>query len=303
MFKAIELRILSWVLTKTLKKKPEGNSIPLSGEEAKKNDCYIVRIKHKDIPEEKEALLDGFDKVTKTLKVRALDSTDTFSIETSLPLEGARISLIKHYYGFFDLYYISLWQYLLEGVTCWDVIKVNVLYKFKQWLYNKRKLILKSRMDTLEAIVKAAVEHEAYNSKEWGAKWQKYEFSYMEVGKILFGSHAWYAHPKGKETRARISLHLESLKESGDINCAGTLRYALNAKSMETLTAYEISKRRHRDMFWLTIVLAVAALDQAGVLPISEIIIWFIELIVSIYYWFLGWFVDTGYRLCGLICG
>ena len=91
-------------------------------------------------------------------------------------------------------------------------------------------------------------------------------------------SNRWILHPKGREVEKKLELYLDSLVETGELNKINT-EYVVNGKAIVTIENYEEAERRHLDnirsqrrMIYLTILLAIFALVQAGVIKLPTLI-------------------------------
>ena len=92
-------------------------------------------------------------------------------------------------------------------------------------------------------------------------------------------SSRWSGHPANKSRQSEIEFQLDSLLHSGDLE-GDRITYKATPKSMVTLDQADEQDRRHREasrlqrwIVYLTFVIAVAALQQAGLL--SSAIKWF----------------------------
>lgn len=88
----------------------------------------------------------------------------------------------------------------------------------------------------------------------------------------------WIMHPRGDEVEKKLYLYLDSLVETGELRKVNN-EYVVQGKAIATIENYEETKRRHRDnilvqtiIACITIILAISALVQAGVIKLPTLI-------------------------------
>ncbi|TAY05481.1 hypothetical protein ELH91_31965 [Rhizobium leguminosarum] len=81
----------------------------------------------------------------------------------------------------------------------------------------------------------------------------------------------WVHRPDKDELITYYTLLLDSLKVSEDLTSTQHHGYKLEPKALNTITAFDLEEQRHNDnksmqtgIFWLTIVLVVVGIIQAG---------------------------------------
>src|SRR5690606_6661423 len=101
------------------------------------------------------------------------------------------------------------------------------------FLFNRRELVRKDRMDALRHFVGETQKNREFSSSVVG---------YMTA---LYGPR-WVRHPDDEHLQNFHSLVLESLAESEDLQSDGVY-YRLRAQALATLDGYEREERHHRD--------------------------------------------------------
>ena len=94
-------------------------------------------------------------------------------------------------------------------------------------------------------------------------------FSFITLFDSYCTPKVW-VHPKQSLFLAEFKFVLDSLIESGDLSKHADVNYKLEAKALHTISQYAEDEARHRDferhnksIFWLTLLLALAAASQA----------------------------------------
>jgi hypothetical protein len=200
----------------------------------------------------------------------------TFQAETQLSLfDVVRSSpTITHYVGQYELKWNSWQSFSREQ---WHRIKYITLdaYKIRHWLESKwvgrKKLVTVVRYRALKAV--------------WGLQDQdKRNFSSLDILRKVHGKN-FFLHPGYERAISRLETVLESLKETGELDKSSDGRFSLTGLGVAAIERIEEEDRKHRDnlrlqrrMLYLTIVVALAALFQAGVVkapPAREFKKWF----------------------------
>jgi hypothetical protein len=151
----------------------------------------------------------------------------------------------------FRLPYIKAWLYFKKG-------------DFLQYLYNRKKLITQQRIDLLKVILVAQVNGADLSSS-------------LSVMTLVY-TDMWYLHPNGEEQHHRVEFYLNALSETNDLKKTG-VHYSITGQGIEAIERYEEEERKHseniggqRRMFWLTIVIAVLTLVQAGLVKLPPLL-------------------------------
>lgn len=128
--------------------------------------------------------------------------------------------------------------------------------KVRQVFFNRYRLTRHDRMKVLNHILSETLNRHDYRA-------------YHTELLTKFYSMQWVRHPQKEELLRYYSLLLESLAASGELKKDG-VTYVLAAGALNTIAAYELEERRHRDnyrvqsgIFALTFVLALIGIAQA----------------------------------------
>lgn len=268
--KDIKTLIIRKLLSKLIRMRCPSN-IPRSGEEGEAQNCFIVRINKGQEP---FFLLDGLDEYC--LKGRIL-SGDTFKIDASIPfalLNNKEIE-IKHYYGLSTIKYSGIYDYIINGLTRKDYLKIHIISLFsKIWRYyfNKQKLVMKQRHELLKVLIDHYINNDGRAISSIFLMTKLYSIN-------------WIDHPEGNKQEQKLNLYLESFVSSGDLQRTGT-GYSVTSQAIMTLSKYEEEGRRHMDivklqkkmvilnrfLVLLTICIVIFAMIQAGVIKLPVLL-------------------------------
>jgi len=232
-----------------------GPTIPTSGDEARKNDIYLIY------------LLDGAgvarflvydlvgDQVQGKWSLDGQNFTEQRSLDTSELAEFE--PWIQHYYRGWTFYTIGLPKFLLYRLTCWPWIKVTY-DRYLQSRFNKRELPRQDRMKVLRYILAETVKDRAF---------QTHPTSLL----TRFYTVRWVHRPDKEELMTYYTLLLDSMKEAKDLETSQHNGYKLRQQALNTITSFDLEEQRHTDnqntqnrIFWLTVVLIVVGIVQAG---------------------------------------
>lgn len=131
--------------------------------------------------------------------------------------------------------------------------------------FETTKLILKSRIALLEHLV----EHHCRGGKP------------MTLEQVMSATvnNRWVFYHDSKHKKKRLSLMLESLKVTQDIEVVNNNCYQVSPKAIETIEAFRDSNLKHnqliviqKGMLLLTVTLAFFAALQSGLIKLAEII-------------------------------
>jgi hypothetical protein len=193
-----------------------------------------------------------------------------FCGDSCIPYDWFNLSNIRitHFYGTATFKYNSLYNYVLHGFTRKDIVLSHlrrISSYILQFFYNRTKLIMVQRHELLKAIVQNYID-----STHAG-------IDHLDLMTKLY-SIRWIMHPKGEEVEKKLELYLDSLVETGELSKINN-EYVVNGKAIVTIENYEEAERRHRDnikaqrrMIYLTVILAIFALVQAGVIKLPTLI-------------------------------
>jgi len=88
----------------------------------------------------------------------------------------------------------------------------------------------------------------------------------------------WILHPEGDQQQEKLELYLDSLVKSEDLELINN-EYVVTGNAIRTIEKFEEEERRHvesvkmqKKMFWLTFIIALLALIQAGVIKLPTLL-------------------------------
>lgn len=173
---------------------------------------------------------------------------------------------IKHYYGPDTIYYEGLSDYA-RGYYLkipYAIIHLRrALERAGTFLYNRRRLVLKQRLDLLTFMIEQAAEG-------------KDSFSSLDLMTDMH-SIRWVAHPNGESVRSRLELYLDSLVDTGELTKNG-IDYRITGHALKLVEERSEQERRHRQgikIQWfiagLTLAAVLLALVQAGLVRLNPI--------------------------------
>lgn len=246
-----------WLIPKLLIKKCE-QRIPRSGREGEKVNCFSVMLDSKGSPffvlrEFKDEILDG-------LKWDGNHFKDKLSINLNdISKYDFRVT---HFYGLdtinYDNIYIIAWNYF-SRVKYVKIKIYRILSSLNQYIFNKKKLITKTRMDLLQFMFDLYLDLGQPST------------DVIDLMTKLY-SIRWVYHPSKDDQMMKLKIYLESLVESGDVK-RENLNYSITGKAITTLESFEKEEQRHiarvklqRRLVWLTLILVLIGLIQAGLL-------------------------------------
>jgi len=244
-------------------RRPSPDRIPRSGDEGAAVDCYTTRV-----------MRDGDEPLIiesasgSTLNCLEFDG-NRYSIESTK--EFSELLPYKfeftHYHGLCTTTYFGWLDLAIGRIFRLPYIKAKLYvwyHNFAQGLYNRRKLVTKQRIDLLKIILDAQVNgHDKLSS-----------LSVMS----LIHTDRWYGHPNQEDEHHRIEFYLEKLVETNDLVRNG-IDYQISGQGVAAIEIYEEQERQHsenissqRRMFWLTIVIALLTLVQAGLVKLPPLL-------------------------------
>ncbi|UXS26949.1 hypothetical protein [Agrobacterium tumefaciens] len=161
-------------------------------------------------------------------------------------------------------YFYKGWTFHIQSASSFLILFHFLKYAFwvvayskvRQIFFNRHRLTRRDRMKVLNHIFSETLNRHDYRA-------------YHTELLTKFYSIQWVRHPQKEELLRYYSLLLESLAESGELKKDGAT-YVLAAGALNTIAAYELEERRHRDnyrvqsgIFALTFVLALIGIAQA----------------------------------------
>lgn len=172
-----------------------------------------------------------------------------------------------HYHGLCTTTYMGWLDLALGRIFRLPYIKAKIYFtyhKIAQGLYNRRKLVTKQRIDLLRVILSAQL-----NGSD--------KLSSLSVMSLIH-TDRWYLHPNHESEHHRVHFHLEKLVETKDLIKNG-IDYQITGQGVAAIELYEEQERKHgesistqRRMFWLTIVIALLTLVQAGLVKLPPLL-------------------------------
>lgn len=239
------------------------SQIPRSGAEGEAVNCYTTQVFRKN----------SDPLIVRSAKGNVLNCLEFDGNQYSIESEHSFESLLEskfeftHYHGLATITYSGWLDFALGRVfripyiRAWLYFKRN---KFSQFIYNRKKLVTKQRVDLLKTILDAQLN---------GAK----HVSSLNV-MTLIHTNKWYLHPNREDHHRRVMLYLDALAETKDLAKSG-IDYSITGQGIAAIERYEEEERKHsesiasqRRMFWLTIVIAALTLVQAGLVKLPALL-------------------------------
>ncbi|EMK3315489.1 hypothetical protein V8043_002879 [Vibrio vulnificus] len=175
---------------------------------------------------------------------------------------------IEHVIKNRSLLFSSVFNFLFNKITNYRYILLyfaQVKSNRQKRKFETTKLILKSRIALLEYLV----EHHCRGEKP------------MTLEQIMSATvnNRWVFYHDSKHKIKRLSLMLESLKITQDIEVINNNRYQVSPKAILTIEAFRDDKLKHsqliviqKGMLLLTVTLAFFAALQSGLIKLANII-------------------------------
>ena len=252
--------LYKWYLPKLLSKVCESR-VPRTGEEGAKVNCVVVTLDKDSSPYFFIEKIDGDELI-------GLEwDGDSYSTKKKILITDISENdlFIKHYYGLSNVMrYFGIYDYLINRTTRWPYLKIIIhrwIESVDQYFFNKKKLVSKQRIDLLAFMISDQIDrtHKGINSLELMTK--------------LY-SIKWVLHPEGDQQQEKMELYLDSLVKSGDLELIND-EYVVTGIAIRTIEIFEEEERRHvesvkmqKKMFYLTLIIAILALIQAGVIKL-----------------------------------
>ncbi len=259
--------ISNWALAKALEKLSP-DSINVGVPECESLDLYKVIITCSD---DKTFLVDSISEGTLVGR-QFNDETKKHDTQSTLDLNDGNTKglTIRHYYKCHLYEYNSISTFVLFNLT--GLVKLQnasfrLIDSVVQYFFNRRTLHLKERV----ALLRYLVENYGTNGRDFGT---------LSMSLDLYSLRS-LNHPQRKALIKKMDLYLASFVDSGEIqhNPQGGLPYRVTPKAIQTLDVYEIEERRHNDslrtqrlVIWLTVLMAISAVVQAGFIKLDPIL-------------------------------
>jgi hypothetical protein len=234
---------------------------PRSGEKGARVNCFVVAIEESSDPHW----------VVNTLVGTTLDCAewdgDSYSLNAKVDLTQVQNRSLKitHYFGLSEVRYVGIYDLLIGRCTGWPYLKIWVYRswdKVAQFFFSRRRLVTKQRMDLLKLLV------------------DRHTAGPIGIFDLMTNMYSirWVLHPDREAQRRKLELYLDSLVRSGDVKLVDH-DYAVTGQALSTLEKYEEEERRHaesvgvqRRMWWLTLLIALLTLVQAGIIKLPVLV-------------------------------
>ncbi|WP_226622542.1 hypothetical protein [Brucella anthropi] len=232
-----------------------GRTIPTSGDEARKNDIYLIYL----LDSAGMARFLVCDLVGDQVQGKWSLDGQSFNEKRSIDIvELAKFKpWIQHYYRGWTFYTIGLSKFLLYRWTRWPWIQVTY-DRYLQSVFNKRELPRQDRMKVMRYILAETVKDRAFQTHPTNLL-------------THFYTSRWVHRPDREELMTYYTLLLASMKEAKDLEETHNHGFKLRSQALNTITSFDLEEQRHTDnkntqnrIFWLTVVLIVVGIVQAG---------------------------------------
>lgn len=251
-----------WVLRHALMRPCEATIVRM-GEGVDEVNCFVVAVDRND-----EAYLVVLSMSGEVLNCLEHDG-HRYAIDRQLRIEHFSSSdfRVTHFYGPDSVIYSGLIDFAFGWVTRLPYIKIWLhrrIERIDQYFFNKRKLITKQRTELLKFMVSQALSG-------------KNEFESLDLMIDLY-SIRWIAHPDADSERDKLKFYLNSLADTGELKYQNH-KYYLTGLALKAIEAAEEQDQKHvenvklqRGMVWLTLVITLLTMAQAGLIKLPTII-------------------------------
>src|SRR5207253_119097 len=159
----------------------------------------------------------------------------SFSVPRTIQLKTVEAGkfFIRHYYGLAEVRYSGIVDLAIGRVTRWPYIKINIssaLNHFDRYLFNKKKLVTKQRIDLLRFLVQEHLDG-------------KTPINSLNLMIDLY-SIKWVLYPNADTQQRTVELYLDSLVQSGELREVNG-QYSVSGHAIRTIEQYEEDERRH----------------------------------------------------------
>jgi hypothetical protein len=239
------------------------STIPRSGEDGEKVNCFTVSIDKEAAP-----YLIALELLNDNLRCIEWNGK-RYESETTVPLANILPGRfrITHYYGLSEITYFGIYDFAFGRLTRWPYLKILIarsLSRFDQYIFNKKKLVTKQRIDLLRFLVAKSLDgHEA--------------FEQIDLMTELY-SIRWVLHPDSTSQQKKLDLYIDSLVHTGELKKVNH-KYVLTGSALRAVEDYEEQERKHtenvkiqRRMFWLTFAIVLLTIVQAGLIKLPAIV-------------------------------
>lgn len=239
------------------------STIPRSGDRGAKVNCFVTAVDNDGSPYLIVLQVEGDE-----LVCIEWDGVK-YQVDRKLPIASFKPSdfRITHYYGLSTVEYQGVFDFVFGQLTAWPYMKIRLvrwLGSFDQYLFNKKKLISKQRMELLKYLVEQA---QAGRSEQ----------ETLDLMTELY-SIKWVLHPQRETEQQRLEFYLDSLAETGELRKLN-YKYVVTGFALRAIEEYEEQERKHTEnvkmqwrTFWLAVAVAALTLVQAGLVKLPALI-------------------------------
>lgn len=227
-----------------------------------KNDYYVAVVKGRE--DNEDILFKSIDGNTiKGLKWNG----ERFEVEIEISLADAvgRTFEVSRFYGWKQWTYTSLGDFWRNEISL-SAWRHWIYDFFLQKLYNSKTKFQLDRIGLLQKLV--AIHIESANLSGNNILVSPTNYSATSLLLRIYGNR-FFAHPAYKREFARFKMIIDSLIHTDDLVKEEHGNFRLSKKALFTIASFEETERRHYDsviqnrrIWWLTVVLAVAAVTQ-----------------------------------------
>lgn len=222
-------------------------SIPTSGEEGAKVDCYYVHQMKGATP-----FLVFIGLEAGILKALEFDGK-SYALDRSIPLKDIDPSLVRitHYYRLATITYEGIGDFARGRILRipYMIIAIHrMLDGCTQWLFNRRALVVKNRLEVLRDSVDLA---QCGNSS----------LSSLDLMTKRYG-YRWASYPRWESHSNEIQFYLDGLVDTGELKKVN-FDYVPTGQAFRTLEEADEQDRKHRANLRVQILLAILALFSA----------------------------------------
>ena len=238
--------------------------IPRSGAKGAAVNCYVLSLDDGDSP---YFVATGFEKDTLIgLKWDGASYADHHQV--LLRDIGHWTLRITHFYGLAEVTFDSIVDFAWQYATKLVYLKICLhrhLDSAHQYLFNKKKLITKRRMDLLRFMMEDQLDR---------------SHSGIRITALMAKLYTMrlFLHPSWELQERKVELYLESLLHSGELRKVNG-EYVVSGAALNTLETYEEEERRHTEavklqarMFWLAVIAALFAFVQTGLIKLPTLL-------------------------------
>lgn len=174
---------------------------------------------------------------------------------------------VTHFYGLSEINYRGFKDFVFGRLLRIPYAALFIKRRvgtLGQYLFNKKKLVTKQRIELLSLLVRLHLDGKNVPSP-------------VGLMSHLY-SLRWVFHPDRAEQIKKIQLTLDSFVDTGEISPILNGEYRVNGKALHTIELFEEQERKHRESvimqrltIFLTVAIVVLTAVQAGILKLPFI--------------------------------